>query len=379
MPAPLESAKPVIWIHAVSVGETLATRSIVSQLQIDWPQYQILITTMTPTGADTARKIFDGRVSHRYIPYDLNWAVDSFINIIKPHCLVIMETEIWPNLIVSAAGKKIPVVFANARLSGKSRKRYRLARSLVRNVLNRAEMIATQTRADKDRFIELGVNQEKLTVMGNLKFDNVMMFGEKANDFIEFSPRRPVWIAASTHPGEEEEILRAHKIVVQREPAALLILVPRHPERAMSLAKIIGRVGLTHQYKSRVKQPSDSVQVFVVDTLGELINYYACADIAFVGGSLVPVGGHNILEPAMMGKPVVIGPYYENFQDIIQQYIRAEAITVVKSGKDLADTVVTWLANENLRNQIGLRGKAVITENCGSTKYLMQILAPCLR
>ncbi len=374
-PKPLTTGKPVIWIHAVSVGETLAARSIVRQLQKDWSQYQILITTMTPTGAKTVKDTYSNKVSHRYIPYDLSWAINYFLQIINPACLVIMETEIWPNLIWISKKKKIPVIIANARLSERSLARYKPFRTFINKLLNTVDKVAAQTQSDFERFKSLGMNENKLMVMGNLKFDNVLIELSDDKKSGQFAiTNRPVWIAASTHAGEEEIVLAAHKLILQSKPESLLILAPRHPERAVSVGRLVTNNGFSIEFKSRIGLPTDSVQVFMLDTLGELSRFYACSDVAFVGGSLIEIGGHNILEPAVLGKPVVIGQYFHNFADITRQFINANAITIVKNENELADCVIRLLNNEGYRIKLGGKGRDVIQENAGSTSRFITVL-----
>jgi len=373
----LDSRKDVIWIHAVSVGEIMAARPLVEHLLGQYTRYQILVTTITPTGAATAMQVFPGAVEHRYFPYDLPFSVARFLRIIKPRVLLVLETEIWPNLYKQCRSQHVPVALLNARLSGKSLKGYRLLSGLTKATLEQTSIIATQTAEDAQRFISIGAPPDRVVVSGNLKFDikmphSVFEQGQGLRNF--FSVNRPVWIAASTHEGEEKIILDALKIICEQLPDSLLIIAPRQLERFRSVRDVFTQEGYkTVCYTNREEYATD-VQVFVLDTFGQLPVYYAAADVAFVGGSMVPAGGHNMLEPASLGLPILSGKYLFNFSEVTRLLTGAGALSVVGNAQELAHKVVGLFGDPNLRFNLGERAKAVVTENQGSINKIVKVL-----
>ncbi len=377
----LDEARPVLWIHAVSVGEAHAARPLIARLLNEYPHCQVLVTTMTPTGARTVRQSFMDAVSHRYIPYDLPGAVRRFLERIRPRLCLVMETELWPNLFHGCRSRAIPVVLANARMSEKSRRGYACLPGLVRSTLADVSLIAARGRPDADRFLGLGAEAERIVVTGNLKFDIRIPRSliEQAESLRrDLSVNRPVWIAASTHEGEEKPVLDAFFRVLARHKDCLLIIAPRHPERFGAVADLCLRAGARTARRSRGVAEFAAVQVLVLDTLGELPLYYAASDIAFVGGSLVPTGGHNMLEPASLGVPVITGPHVCNFSEISDQLKRSGAAWTVADSRELADTVCELLGDANLRHQAGESGKRLVEENRGGIDRLMHSLQPYL-
>ena len=296
-----------IWVHAVSVGESIAAAPMVRELLKRYPELPITITCMTPTGSEQIRKLFGGQVGHAYLPYDLPWLQRRLLRRLKPRVGIIMETELWPNLVAEATRAEVPLVLANARLSERSARGYQRVSVLVRPMFAALDWVAVQSQAEALRFIKLGVAREQLQVTGSIKFDFRAdpALLQQAADLRARWGERPVWIAASTHAGEDEQVLRAHQAVLQGLPDALLILVPRHPERFDAVARQVQDAGLAAVRRSSGQLPAADKQVLVGDTMGELVMLYACADVAFVGGSLVPNGGHNYLEPAALGLPVL--------------------------------------------------------------------------
>ena len=371
-------SKPVLWIHAVSVGEVHATKPIVKKLLEKHPQYQIIMTTMTPTGALSVRQNYEDDVEHLYLPYDLPFAIKRFLIKFKPALLIVMETELWPNLFSICERENVPVVLINARLSVRSMKGYQCLKPLTKNTLNVLSVIGAQSRMDADRFMTLGASVEKVVVTGNLKFDIRLPHSvlEQAQSLRrQFSIDRPVWIAASTHDGEEELVLEAFDQVLQTYKDCLLIIVPRHPERCESVLDLCDKRDLNAVRRSQFETYDLTTQVFILDTLGELGMFYACADVAFVGGSLLPdIGGHNMLEPASLGIPVITGKYLFNFVEVSELLYAQNALVLVSDLNELAQRVVELLQDANLRHSIGERGKGVITENQGATERVMNII-----
>ncbi len=373
----LEGNKPIIWIHAVSVGEIQASRPLVEYLNQHYPDYQILVTTVTPTGAATAAQIYGGIIQHRYFPYDLPGAVKRFLATVNPVILLILETEIWPNLYRQCRAADIPVLLLNARLSERSLRGYRLLKSLTQQTLQDTRCIAAQSTADAKRFIEAGAPADRVMVMGNLKFDISIAASVVEQGVVirqKFMVNRPIWIAASTHQGEESLLLDALTIVRQNLPDSLLVIAPRHPERFQSVIDLCVKRGFHTVSYTQQDSYDPNAQVFVLDTLGQLLMYYAAADIAFVGGSLVPVGGHNMLEPACLGLPVLTGSYLFNFTEIASLLANVDALIQVTSAEQLASKVLELFSDGNQRYNMGLRAKQVVLENQGSINKVDRLL-----
>ncbi len=372
---------PTVWVHAVSVGEVNAAKPIIKQLLQEYPEHQIIITTVTPTGAEVVKQDFAENLRHYYLPYDLPFFISAFLHRCRPDIVIILETEIWPNLCHLSHKRSIPVLLVNARLSEKSANRYRLVSALTLETLKNITLIAAQTESDRKRFIELGANEADVKVMGNLKFDvqisdSALATAELAKQY--FSGRTSIWIAASTHAGEEEIILEAHRLVMEQFPDSLLILAPRHPDRAQQLRALCDDKNLYVIRKTDELDFNESLNVFILDTLGELYAYYAAANLAFVGGSLVDRGGQNMLEPASLGLPVIVGPYTYNFTAISNMLHNCNAAVTVNSANELASTVCSAFADKTKTEASGKQAKITITNNRGSVDNLMALLRPFL-
>lgn len=374
-PAPA-SDKPLIWLHAVSVGEVEAARPLVAALQSSYPHNQILITTMTPTGSARVTKLYGETLLHCYLPYDLPFAVKRFLKSAKPTVGIIMETELWPNLIHYSAERDIPLVLANARLSARSALGYHRIAKLAKQMLQRFELIAAQSQDDRQRLIDLGADKHKVHAVGNLKFEISMpaSASEQAEAMRAVWGDRPVFIAASTHEGEDEIILNASRQIRAQFPDLLLILVPRHPERFDRVAALSQRAGFKILRRSENGMCSRDIQILVVDTMGELPIFYASSDIAFVGGSLVPRGGHNLLEPAALGRAVLVGPHYFNFSEITQQFLQAEAAVEIRSSETLAEKVIELLSQPQKRAAMGEAGQNLIEHSKGASQRLLNLI-----
>jgi len=374
---PLTRPEPVIWIHAVSVGEVEACRPLVKSLQITYPKHQLLITTMTPTGSERVKLLFSDSVAHCYLPYDLPLAINRFLKINRPVFGVIMETEIWPNLLLSCKQHNLPLVLANARMSDRSAKGYARFPKLTKMVLNSLRFIAAQGQHDRDNFHLLGADITDVHAIGNLKYETNLPASivEQASAMrIMWDNNRPVWVAASTHEGEEEIILHASRQIRSKFPNLLLIIVPRHPERFDRVTALTHKTGFKTLRRSEQLPCSSDIQVLVVDTMGELPLFYAASDVAFVGGSLVPHGGHNILEPAALGRAVLVGPHFFNFNDITRRFIDAEAVIPVSQAEDLADNVIRLLDNAEQRAKMGEAGLKLIAASQGASMRLANLI-----
>ena len=375
--APKFSDSP-IWMHAVSVGEVQAISPLIKRLLSKYPHMPLLVTTTTSTGAEHIRQMLGDNVVHAYLPYDLPFAVKQFFARVKPRVGLVMETEIWPNLYHYASRKGIKLALINARLSERSTRRYQYVRSLMEQTLNYLSAIAAQAPADAERFISLGAKRSNVLMTGNVKFDIEVIPSqlEEAESLRRLlGSNRSIWIAASTHEGEDEAILRAFSVVVKELPEALLVLVPRHPERFDSVENLCKKQGFTVVRRSSQQSFDKKIDIFLGDTMGELTMFYAAADVAFVGGSLVEVGGHNLLEPAAVGLPVIVGPYTHNFEYICELLIKRGAARRITSAEALARVVIDLLRSPNLRDEAGEQGQKVIQENRGAVKTVMQLVA----
>jgi 3-deoxy-D-manno-octulosonic-acid transferase len=371
-----------IWVHAVSVGEVQAAASLIRELQKRYPESPLIVTTATPTGAQRVRALFPQAVHHAYLPYDLPGAVSRFLERIRPRVAVILETEVWPNLYRACGRRRIPIVLASARLSEKSVRRFRRIGGLFRDALNRDLVIGAQSQADAGRFLAVGAAPSRTHVTGNIKFDlaippGVRVQGEtlRAEQFAG----RFAWVAGSTHEGEEGVILEAHRILLASRGDSLLILVPRHPNRFDRVRQWLAGQRVTFVSRSRGESATPATQVLLVDTLGELMLFYAASDVAFVGGSLVPIGGHNLLEPAALARPILTGPQNFNAPDIARLMLENGAALRVDSGEGLAHELEELAANPARRMQMGTAALAMLENNRGALERVMGLVAASLQ
>ncbi|WNN50563.1 lipid IV(A) 3-deoxy-D-manno-octulosonic acid transferase [Siccibacter colletis] len=380
-PASLKLKAGGIMLHSVSVGETLAAIPLVRALRHRYPSLPITVTTMTPTGSERVMSAFGSDVQHVYLPYDLPDALARFLDKIDPKLVLIMETELWPNLVAALHQRRIPLVIANARLSARSAAGYAKLGKFVRTLLRRITLIAAQNEEDGERFIALGAQRAQLTVTGSLKFD-ISVTPQLASKALtlrrQWAPHRPVWIATSTHEGEESIVVAAHQALLKEFPELLLILVPRHPERFPDAINLVRDAGLSYTTRSSGEVPSGSTQVVVGDTMGELMLLYGIADLAFVGGSLVERGGHNPLEPAAHAIPVLMGPHTFNFKDICARLDEANGLITVTDEASLVKAVASLLNDEDYRNYHGRHAVEVLYQNQGALQRLLQLLEPYL-
>jgi 3-deoxy-D-manno-octulosonic-acid transferase len=371
-----EGAAPTVVFHAVSVGEVHAAKPLIDALRKARPDLRIVLTCSTPTGAARVTAIFGDSLEHVYLPWDLPGAVSRFLDRFEPALMVLLETELWPNLLNACAARACPVVLANARLSKKSHRGYARLVGLSSTMMRQLSLVAAQAPADGERFVALGLAPEKLRINGSLKFDHAVdaVQRQRATVMKASFGGRPVWIAASTREGEDALVLRAARAALAREPRLLLVLVPRHPERFTLAADLATQAGLRVQRASAGEVLSSDTQVLVGDTMGELGYYYGLADVAFVGGSLVDTGCQNVIEPAAQSLPVVIGPSRYNFQSITDELLAAEALRIVQNPHELGAAVVELLAQPQARKAMGERGREVVARNQGATQRLCRML-----
>ncbi|MCU1718321.1 lipid IV(A) 3-deoxy-D-manno-octulosonic acid transferase [Pseudomonas sp. 5P_3.1_Bac2] len=377
-----------IWLHAVSVGESIAAAPLVRELLARYPQLPVTITCMTPTGSQRIQALFGGpefagRVQHCYLPYDFPWAAARFLRKLQPRLGVIMETELWPNHIHQCAKRGIPVALANGRLSERSARGYARFAKLTAPMLAEMDLLTIQTELEAQRFRELGARAESVLVTGSIKFDLTidpqLLARAQAQRQQWQAEQRPVWIAASTHAGEDEPVLAAHRELLKQWPDALLILVPRHPERFNSVYELCQREGLSTCRRSSGTAVQSTDQVLLGDTMGELLFLYALADCAFVGGSLVANGGHNLLEPAALAKPLLSGPHLFNFLEIAELFSQAGALHKVADAQELAAQVAQLWREPQVAQQMAEAGLKVMQANQGALVKLLDALGQRLR
>ncbi|MBL3558316.1 MULTISPECIES: lipid IV(A) 3-deoxy-D-manno-octulosonic acid transferase [Marinobacter] len=372
------SDEPVIWVHAVSVGETIAAAPLVKALLRRNPDIPVLMTAMTPTGSARAKALFGDQVRYAFSPYDTPGAVRRFVDRVRPRALVIMETELWPNMISLSKQRDVPIFLINARLSARSARGYERVASLVKPLLRSISWIAAQADEDAGRFLRIGARPDSVSVTGSIKFD-VEISDELRSLSSGLRHRlgraRPVWIAASTHEGEDRQILEAHQQIMTLYTDALLLIVPRHPERFDDVADLAHSMGLAVQRRSESgnegASDENSCQVYVGDTMGELLMLYGACDIAFVGGSLIERGGHNPLEPAAWGIPVLSGPHIFNFETIYNRLDAGAGLYITPSSEALAQCVMQLIADKQAAESAGRNALAVVNANRGALEKVV--------
>ncbi|MDE2279044.1 MAG: lipid IV(A) 3-deoxy-D-manno-octulosonic acid transferase [Xanthomonadaceae bacterium] len=373
-----------LWVHAVSVGEVNAAEPLIKALKRDYPDAPLVMTTVTPTGTARVRQLFGDGVFHIYLPYDLPFAVNRFLSRVRPRLGLIVETEIWPNLYFACKRRGVPLMIVNARLSERSVRGYRPRplRGMVRAALGCVNLIAAQSQSDAARYRLIGAPAARVLVCGNLKYDMPVPQDALSNGMLlreRWGARRPVWIAASTHEGEEQAVLEAHMAVLRRLPDALLLIAPRHPERFRPVEQAVRSQGFSTATYGADGGAAPATQVFLIDAMGQLMPFYAAAGLAFVGGSLVPIGGHNVLEPASLGTPVLVGPHTFNFEEITASLIEQGGALRVPDSAALADAVLQLLCDDQRRRAMGQGAQQVFERERGAVGRLMRLIATQLQ
>lgn len=369
-----------LWIHAVSVGEVIAAIPLIERLKKTAPELVIVVTTTTSTGAEQVKKL-GNLVEHRYMPIDFCFAVNGFLNAIKPSQMLIMETELWPNTLHSVAKLGIPITVLNARLSQKSADNYHKILPLFKLISTPLDRILCQSYSDAERFFTLGVPSEKVSVTGSLKFD-ISITEKQISDANQLrnklGDQRKIWIAASTHHGEEEQILAAHKMILRQHPDTLLILVPRHPERFESVFSLCvsKNFNVVRRTEHREESLNTSVQIYLANTMGEMLTLIGASDVCFIGGSLIgsKVGGHNVLEPIVMGKSVITGSSYYNFLDICNKLKEEHILTIVNNSDELLNAIVESLFKKEFSQKNTIKMQTFMKKNQGAIDNTIKVI-----
>lgn len=368
----------VIWIHAVSVGEVVVAAKIIRRLQVDYPDRVVLVTTTTPTGSERLTQEFGNRVLHTYLPWDIPWALSRLFKRFRPEALLLVETELWPNLLRQAHLRNTPVMLVNARLSARSARRYaRISKPLL-PMFDALTRICAQTSADAKRFAALGFDTNKLSVTGNLKFDQSLS-EQQVSQAAALREQwgagdKPILVAASTHEGEEVLIIEAYKTLQIRHPNLTLCLAPRHPDRFDHVYGLLLKSGLKPSRRSEKQDIEPNTQVILADTMGELVTLLGASDIAIMGGSFMPVGGHNMLEVAQWSVPVVTGPHLFNFSYVSRLLLREHAMLVAQDGAELVEVIDHLLADDATRVAMGQRGASAVQKEKGALERLFKDL-----
>ncbi len=379
-----ELPRGAVWFHTVSAGETISAVPLIRRLTEEFPELPFLVTTMTPTGSAQVRQRLGDGVAHCYAPYDFPRAVERFFERMQPRVLVLMETELWPNFIDAAHRRGIPVVLINARLSPQSARGYARIGSLTRDMLRKIAFIACQYPDHAERFLALGADSAKVSALGSVKFD-VRLPEDHAQRVAALrggwgADARKVWIAGSTHPGEESTLIEAHREVCRTHPDALLLLVPRHPERADDVERLVKSAGLSVRRQSAVQgEGLDGAAVVLCDTMGQLQYLYGLSDVAFLGGSLVSVGGHNPIEAAVCEQPLIMGPETFNFPDVVAAFSDAGCLFVVTDAHAVAQVVTRLLSDEAERARLGAVARQVVADNAGASERILALLRAEIR
>ena len=378
----IELGRPLIWIHAVSVGEVVVASQLIRRLRASYPQHQLFVTTSTPTGSERLLSEFGDSVLHMYLPWDLQGPLRRVLDRVRPQLILLIETELWPNLLAQAKDRKIPVVLINGRLSAKSARRYSLVPSLRRTMLEQLTLVIAQAKHDAQRFRALGVPRDQISVSGNIKFDqqlpsSVLTAAESIR--ADWSAAtRPIVVAASTHDQEEQQVLLAFRRIKVKHPDTLLCIVPRHPDRFETVRCMIEADGWRYTQRSVTTAIDADTDVVLADTMGELVTLLGAADVAFIGCSLVPTGGHNMLEAAQWGVAVVTGPHLFNFAAVKTLLLQARALLIADDPDDLGLIVSDLLASAGQRRAMGQRGQEAVERQRGALDRVMEALESLL-
>jgi len=382
-----------VWIHAVSVGETRSIFPLLSSINKKHPDLPLTVTNGSTQGALQALQFSPVKIQHQMLPYDYPFAVKRFLNQIQPKLVIMVETEIWPNLYQACVDQNIPIILINARLKETSFNAYqKWGGKLISNALNQTHFIGAQFPTDAEHFSALGADKSKIKTLGNLKFDLTLPedLSEQAQNWKQQNQleNRPIWVAASTHAhpnnnsssdSEEQLIINAHKQLLKTQPNALLILVPRHADRFQEVSELLENNDLNWQRRSEGTTVEKKTRVYLADSVGELMLWFATSDVAFIGGSLVPFGGHNILEPAALQKPILSGPYYSNLKALFEPFITEQALSIVQNSDELANTLQNLLNNIEVAKRLAIKGHQCFAKQTGALERTLHEIEPFLK
>jgi len=380
--------KDIIWVHAVSVGEVIAASSIIDAIRKRFPKYSFLISTVTDTGQDMARKAVSDPKKIIYFPLDFRWIVNKVLKVIQPKLFIMVETELWPNFIRETKKREIPLAVVNGRISPSSFKGYRIIKPFLKKVLSNVDLFCMQSKLDEERIISLGAPKEKVYTTGNVKFDGLkteISDREKLAEELKISLKDLVLIAGSTHPKEEEIILDIYQKAKEESPSLKLILVPRHPERIPEVESLCKNRNLSYIRRSQITAGTptdvgvgspitDYRPIILLDTIGELAKIYSLATIVFVGGSLVPIGGHNVLEPAALGKAPLFGPYMHNFVESARLLLEGEGGIQARDREELLENILDLLKNSEKREKTGKRAQEIVKRHQGASERTVELI-----
>ncbi|MBH0202650.1 MAG: 3-deoxy-D-manno-octulosonic acid transferase [Nitrospira sp.] len=377
------SSQPLIWIHAVSLGEVVAAAPLVKALYERHPEYRYIVTTVTETGREAVEQRLGGIAEHRYAPLDFSWAVAGMVRRLRPLLYVFVETELWPNLLWTLRKQDVPSVLVNGRLSSRSfgRQDLPLIRSFYRSILQTLTLCLMQSDRDRQRIVALGAEPTRVQVTGNIKFDQPLpdvRLDESLRRSFGLDEDEQLILAGSTHAGEEELLVSAYRHIVKTHPTTVLMLAPRHIERAERVETMLREAGCAVQRRSRIQEKHSGPRVIILDTRGELSRAYREAVVAFVGGTLVPVGGHNLLEPAVWGTPVMFGPYTDHCAEVAALLSEAEGGRRVVGVEDIVASLEEWLGQPDTRYRVGQAAKQAVLDNQGALKRSLDLIETCL-
>ena len=371
----------ILWVHAVSYGEVKAAIPLIKKLRLNFPEKKVLITTTTPSGSRLIKELYGNKVDHVYLPYDTQGSVIRFFKYFNPEIAIIIETELWPNIFHYCGVYKVPLVLASACVSDRSIGLYRALFKLFQKTVSEGIVIGAQTQEDAEKFISLGSDTRKIKVTGNIKFD-IAIPSESMNEAKELKSSyfqdRTIWVAGSTHEGEEEVVLEAHRLVLNNNPNTLLVVAPRNPDRFTTVKKLIEYKKFDFHSWSEGLNDLDNKEILLLDSLGQLNLFYSMANACFVGGSLFSVGGHNLLEPASLKTPIITGPHIDNIKDMSQKLKQNNALVIVKDSLELANSINQITQNQEKSDKMILGGLKVIQENKGSTDKIFELIKPLI-
>ena len=376
-----EKPLSILWVHAVSYGEVKAAIPLIKKLRLNFPEKKVLITTTTPSGSRLIKELYDNKVHHVYLPYDTQGSVIRFFKYFNPEIAIIIETELWPNIFHYCGIYKVPLVLASACVSDRSISLYRVLFKLFQKTVSEGIVIGAQTQEDAEKFISLGSDTRKIKVTGNIKFD-IAIPSESMDEAKELKSSyfqdRTIWVAGSTHEGEEEVVLEAHRLVLNNNPNTLLVVAPRNPDRFTTVKKLIEYKKFDFHSWSEGLNDLDNKEILLLDSLGQLNLFYSMANACFVGGSLFSVGGHNLLEPASLKTPIITGPHIDNIKDMSQKLKQNNALVIVKDSLELANSINQITQNQEKSDKMILGGLKVIQENKGSTDKIFELIKPLI-